>query len=533
MNSNNRKKCPVIVLCLLFVFSIFIIPAIVGIVLYIRNVRIDKENEKLAQSEKVDMENQLSELKNNIDDLMKRKEQSQTDYQKILDEKENLLECYKQEARVIVEEELKEKLEHLKENLQQIEQDISVKESTLTELNDKYNESQRTIESNAKKVLKLKEIYKSFQYAIKAYEEGSDSYLNDALDSMADEALTPIVEMKLNCMNVKQLKARYVQEQRNIQEAFKRYEGRYTTKANIAIYKLMVIALEAELQNVLYSLKYGKLEDSIEAIKEITSRYLAIATDGNQSIAPTMKKFIGEIEYLFIEAVKIEYEYYTQKQRIKEEQRALKEQMKQEAEERKALEQQRKQIEKEESKYQIEIEAVNNQMINCTDNEQLRKLEKRIRQLQQQLNEVSDKKDEITKLQNGKAGYVYIISNLGSFGENVFKVGMTRRLEPMERVNELGNASVPFSFDVHSFIFSDDAVGLENTLHKELNNKRVNKINMRKEFFNVNIDEIEELVYKYNPTAEFNRTMLAEEYKQGLSMNEAPVELTDNYLEEE
>lgn len=146
MNSNNRKKCPLIVLCLLFVFSIFIIPAIVGIVLYIRNVRIDKENEKLAQSEKVDMENQLSELKNNIDDLMKRKEQSQTDYQKILDEKENLLECYKQEARVIVEEELKEKLEHLKENLQQIEQDISVKELTLTELNDKYNESQRTIE---------------------------------------------------------------------------------------------------------------------------------------------------------------------------------------------------------------------------------------------------------------------------------------------------------------------------------------------------------------------------------------------------
>jgi len=105
------------------------------------------------------------------------------------------------------------------------------------------------------------------------------------------------------------------------------------------------------LQNVLYSLKFWKLDDSVEAIKEITSRYLAIAVDGNQSIAPTMKKFIGEIEYLFIEAVKIEYEYYIQKERIKEEQRALREQMRQETEERKALEQQRKQIEKEESKY--------------------------------------------------------------------------------------------------------------------------------------------------------------------------------------
>ena len=100
--------------------------------------------------------------------------------------------------------------------------------------------------------------------------------------------------------------------QKDIQQWFNRYEGRYTSKANVAIYKLMVIALEAELQNVLYALKYGKLETSLEDIKEITTRYLAIAVDGNQSIAPTMKKFIGEIEYLFIEAVKVEYEYYTQ-----------------------------------------------------------------------------------------------------------------------------------------------------------------------------------------------------------------------------
>ena len=216
-----------------------------------------------------------------------------------------------------------------------------------------------------------------------------------------------------------------------------------------------------------------------------------------------------------------------QKERIKEEQRAIKEQMKQEAAERKALEEQRKKVEKEESKYQNEINSVTEQMSTCADNEQLKKLEQRIKELQEQMAAVQEKKEKITQLQNGKAGFVYVISNLGSFGENVFKVGMTRRENPIDRVRELGDASVPFSFDVHSFIFTDDAVTLESTLHKELNDRRVNKINSRKEFFNVTLDEIEALVYKYQPTAEFNRTMLAEEYRQGLSMTEALPEVSD------
>ena len=130
------------------------------------------------------------------------------------------------------------------------------------------------------------------------------------------------------------------------------------------------------------------------------------------------------------------------------------------------------------------------------------------------------KKEEISNLANGKAGNVYVISNLGSFGENVFKIGMTRRLNPQDRVNELGDASVPFKFDVHSFIFSEDAVGLEKKLHMILNDKRVNKVNMRKEFFYTTIDDLEKLVTEIEPTAEFNKTMLAEEFRQSLSSDE-------------
>ena len=196
---------------------------------------------------------------------------------------------------------------------------------------------------------------------------------------------------------------------------------------------------------------------------------------------------------------------------------AIREQMRQEAEERKALEAERKKIEKEESKYSSEIEKVNEQLSLATDNSEIQALQKRILELQAKLSDVTIKKDEITNLQNGKAGNVYIISNLGSFGENVFKVGMTRRLNPQDRVNELGDASVPFRFDVHSFIFSDDAVDLEHKLHELLSEKRVNKVNLRKEFFYTNIDELEQMVHDIEPTAEFNRTMLAEEFRQSLS----------------
>ena len=97
---------------------------------------------------------------------------------------------------------------------------------------------------------------------------------------------------------------------------------------------------------------------------------------------------------------------------------------------------------------------------------------------------------------------------------------MTRRLNPQDRVNELGDASVPFKFDVHSFIFSEDAVGLESKLHSMLNEKRVNKVNARKEFFYTSVDELESLVNEIEPTAEFNKTMLAEEFRQSQSSSE-------------
>ena len=163
-------------------------------------------------------------------------------------------------------------------------------------------------------------------------------------------------------MDIKSLQKAFRENDKQINKILELYDSRYTTKANKAIYRLMVIALRAELQNILYNLKYEKLDEAEEQVKKTTAKYLEIAGSGNQSIAGTLTRFIGEIEYLFLNAVKIEYNYYVRKEQARQEQLALKEQMRQEAEERKALEAERKKVEKEESKYRAEIDKLNQLM---------------------------------------------------------------------------------------------------------------------------------------------------------------------------
>ena len=360
----------------------------------------------------------------------------------------------------------------------------------------------------------MKELYKAVEYAL----ENETTLLT--LDSISYEELCPSVILKLNCMDIKDLRKAFSENDKQIKSLLERYSSRYTTKANIAIYDLMVIALMAELQNILTEMKYEKLDDAIDSVKDITRKYLDIAGKGNQTIIGTLTKFIGEIEYLFMNAVKIEYNSYVKKEQARQEQLAIREQMRQEAEERKALELERKKIEAEEQKYHNELAKIQDQLSHAESAEESQKLSARIIQLESMLSDVIVKKEEIINLQNGKAGTVYVISNLGSFGEDVFKIGMTRRQDPQDRITELGDASVPFRFDVHSFIFSQDAVSLESRVHALLENRRINKVNIRKEFFRVSIDELEQIVNDLEPTAAFNKTMVATEFRQSLSSDQ-------------
>lgn len=420
----------------------------------------------------------------------------------------------------IMIEKLKDEIKFLNEDKENIEQYIQSYKNTYLDIQEKkliLEKLEKQEETQNRKIKKLKEIFKSIQNSIDSFH--NNGYIANNLNNEII-SIFPNTELKLHYMDVKELNKLFRENQKDIQKVLDAYENRYTTKANKNIYHLMVVALQAELQNVLYNLKFEKLEKGIEDIKAITQKYLKLAETGNQTIVNTLISFIGQIEYLFINAVKIEYNYYVKREQARQEQLAIKQQMREEAEERRLLKLQQEKIESEELKYKQELERTENLLKNTNNNEEIEQLNKRILELQAQLSDVVIKKDEIINLQNGKAGNVYIISNLGSFGANIFKIGMTRRIDPQERVNELGSASVPFKFDVHSFIFSEDAVNLENKLHQALNDKRVNKVNLRKEFFYCDIEELEELVYSIDPTAEFNKTMLAEEYNQSLSTNE-------------
>lgn len=496
-------------------YLLFFITCVVAFILIGKYKKQIKKMETEASEIKTQnsaLEQQSVKLNNKLEEL------GATEYYEVLQKTQTLQREFDQRR----EQEEKSLQTHLQDLSDAIELQQSKKQEYTKELFDLKKETERLskqIKTQKNKLSKSKELVSAVNYSLENYfnYEPSQRSIRLSDDQLADiEEYSPSVILKLHSLDVKDLRKAFRENNKQISSLMEQYASRYTTKANQAIYKLMVIALRAELQNVLYNLKYQKLDESIDNIKEITQKYLSIAAKGNQSIAGNLTKFIGEIEYLFINAVKIEYNYYVRREQAKQEQMAIREQMRQEAAERKALEAERKKIAREEEKFHNEISKLDEQLATAADNEK-DALRARILELQAQLSDVVVKKEQISNLANGKAGNVYIISNLGSFGEDVFKIGMTRRLEPQDRINELGSASVPFKFDVHSFIFSDDAVALEGKLHNILNDRRVNKVNLRKEFFKISIDELENLVNEIEPTAEFNKTMLAEEYRQSIS----------------
>ncbi|WP_235670016.1 GIY-YIG nuclease family protein [Clostridioides difficile] len=208
------------------------------------------------------------------------------------------------------------------------------------------------------------------------------------------------------------------------------------------------------------------------------------------------------------------------KEEEKEEQRALREQMKEEALVQKEIENQKRKLKKEELQFKNELLRLKS-TIPEDENDKL-EWEQKINSIEEKLALLSkDLDDVLNREQNTRAGHVYIISNIGSFGENIYKIGVTRRLDPTERINELSSASVPFKYDIHATIFSEDAPKLESALHKAFDNKRVNKVNNRKEFFKVTLDEIRTEVEKnFDKTVEYTKLAEAQEYRQTLKIQE-------------
>jgi len=277
--------------------------------------------------------------------------------------------------------------------------------------------------------------------------------------------------------------------------------------------KLMLRAFNGECDVLIAKVKWNninqmkermqKLFDAINKLGEGFNVYLS-----NQYLDLKRKELI------------LEHEYQTKRQKEKEEMRAIQEELREEEKAKREFEQAQKEAEKEEANYQKALDKARKEMELATG-EKHDKLQSQIERLEQELKEAQEKKERaLSMAQQTKRGHVYIISNIGSFGENVYKIGMTRRLEPTDRVKELGDASVPFQFDIHAMIYSDEAPTLENELHKAFTNKKVNMLNYRKEFFNVTLDEIEQKIKEIGLDAEFSRLPEAMEYRETLAILE-------------
>jgi hypothetical protein len=230
--------------------------------------------------------------------------------------------------------------------------------------------------------------------------------------------------------------------------------------------------------------------------------------------------FDAKEEEALVAELKREYEQVVRAALEREEQARIKAQIREEEAARRERDRAMAELERRRSAIDAALQAALTQAHDAYSAE--------IESLKTQLAEVESSQRAISQAQLTKAGYVYVISNIGSFGENVFKIGMTRRLEPLDRVRELGDASVPFPFDVHMMISCKDAPSLENALHRKFFRCQVNKTNPRKEFFRANIGDIAAVVREHHGEVEYKIDAEAFQYRQSLEMKDEDLEFIED-----
>lgn len=279
--------------------------------------------------------------------------------------------------------------------------------------------------------------------------------------------------------------------------------------------KLMLTAFNIECDMLIGKVSPSSFGRTLERIEKLANNL--------EKSAATMECGF-DIDYIELkfEECKLQYQYTLKKQEEIAEQKLIKEQIREEQRAIKEFEKAIAEAEKEEKMYRNLLDKAQQELAQANEQERS-EMEQRIAILEQQLAEAEAKEERAKSMaEQTRKGHVYVISNIGSFGEDVYKIGLTRRLEPMDRVKELGDASVPFPFDVHAMIYTDDAPALETALHREFHSQRVNAVNIRKEFFSVDLEEIKDAVEKIaGVDAQFKMTALAEDYYESLRLSDA------------
>jgi len=418
------------------------------------------------------------------------------------------------------------------------EQEIAAEKSAIKELNAKANEKVSTAKENASVIVEnarieayrvitsaksqaqeiagdayeAKEKADTYEKAIKAMKNTIEGYQDDyiipnhsVLDDLADEFGHKDAGDKLKQVRtlVKSLvkngsagSCDYVEQQRRL----------------YAVH-FVVDAFNGKVDSALAKVKvnnYGKIK------QEIIDAFALVNHNGRSFRNARINQDFLDAR---LDELKWAVATYELRQIELEEQREIKQQIREEERAQREMEKAIKAAQKEEALIQKSLEKARSELASANDEQRL-EFEAKLAELEGKLAEAGERGERAMSMaQQTRRGHVYVISNIGSFGEEVFKIGMTRRLEPMDRVKELGDASVPFSFDVHAMLYSEDAPKLEKALHAKFKLESVNKVNFRKEFFNVSLAEIKQVVGQQG-IEDVHWTMKAEatEYRESLAI---------------
>ena len=440
----------------------------------------------------------VKELKNKADDL--KKEISQ------LKEIKKELEYSKKQIEQSKKEKIREVKQEIRMTIQREKEELSVELKKLQDeadkLNKKIEEQEETIYENEDKIIELRDevLLQSFSLYRPQYDFVNSAQYKNKLDEIRD-AQKQMIKHDTAALGATNWTVN--------NDARKGKKMVNDTK------KLLLRAFNSECEFVISKVKYNNFDTCLKRIQKASETISKLGVVMNISIHPKYYE-------LKVQELRLALEYQQMKQREKEEQQELRARMREEARIQREIEAERKKAEKEKQHYINALKEAQKQLIECEDEAQKTALEEKLDKMQKQVAKIDSNLADIDYREaNQRVGYVYVISNIGSFGENVYKIGMTRRLNPQERVDELGNASVPFNFDVHAMIFSKDAPALETALHHAFDDRKVNMVNKRREFFNVTLDDIEKVVKEnFDGSVEFIKTAAAEQYRETLKIKQ-------------
>lgn len=455
-----------------------------------------------------ELQQKQEELKNIDEKLAKMEEdkeaeinQKLSDKQKELDNIQQTLDDLEAQRIAEVDEKIKDKKEELanldekydaltKEKNAELDREINEKQTKKTELQSEINQLQKEL------VLTKDEInLQSFGLYEPRY---------DFMDSTSYKERLDVIRKNQKDM-IKTKRAAVCNTEWEV--GGDKRKGQAMTNDNI---KQIIRTFNTECDSIISKVSYNNIENSEKRIRNSFDQLNKL----NKRVDVALTKRYRDLK---IEELYLAHEYKLKKEEEKELLREAREREREEKKLQKELEKEKNKFDRENTKINSEIEEVKAKMAQAADEERA-KLEAEIAKLQAALDKNNE---EIKKIDEWRetpgAGYVYIISNIGSFGEDVFKIGVTRRDKPEERIRELSSASVPFRYDSHVFIFSKNAYDLEASLHERFNKKRVNKVNTRKEFFRISIEDVKKIVEENKGAVHsFVEVPEADEYRETL-----------------